>query len=457
MADWQDTIAALATPVGSSGIGIIRLSGEGAVRTADRVFRMPSGRRLADCSTHTIHYGWIVDPLTDKRVDEVLVMLMLAPRSFTTENTVEINCHGGPYVLRRVLELVLANGARMAEPGEFTKRAFLNGRIDLSQAESVMDVIGARTDLSLEAAGTRLSGRLAERINAYRERLMDLLVLLEVDIDYPEYEIEEVRMTDMEAELSALKDALAALYRTADTGRMLSEGMRTAIIGRPNMGKSTLLNALLQEDRAIVTDIPGTTRDTLEESLNLDGVPLRLIDTAGLRRTDDPVEKLGVERSRRALEACDVVLLLLASDEDPSEEDIRELDSLRTAGRRVIAVRTKSDLGRSGRELDPEEIHLSAASGDGMDVLKEQLKNLALSGAAEAADGVYLANLRQKEAVREALEAVGEALDVLTGGLGTDMAATALQTAYGRLGEVTGHSVQEDLIDTIFARFCLGK
>ncbi|MBQ6240600.1 MAG: tRNA uridine-5-carboxymethylaminomethyl(34) synthesis GTPase MnmE [Firmicutes bacterium] len=475
----RETIAAIATPVGTSGIGVIRISGEDAIAVCDRVFR-PHGRKnagrgkLAASATHTAHYGQILDPANGEVLDDVLVLVMKGPGTYTGEDTAEIDCHGGIYVLQRVLQAVLESGARMAEPGEFTKRAFLNGRLDLAQAESVMDVISASSDLALRAAHKRLSGRLGSKIDDLRRRIMDLLVVVEVEIDYPEYEIDEVEDLDLKRELDRLVTDLDALYRTADTGRLLREGIRVTIAGRPNMGKSTLLNAFLGEDRAIVTNIPGTTRDTLEESMNLDGIPIRLVDTAGMRETADPAEQQGVQRAKDAVWDSDLVLVLIAADEERTPEDEALLSSLADSGKPYLVVRTKTDLAGTGEGLpsdqevfvsaqtgeglpSDQEIQISAKTGEGMDGLKSRIRSLVLSGAVQADDGVYLANTRQKQAVFQALEAVREGIVIQEAALGTDMIGTQLQKAYDALGEVTGNSVQEDLIDTIFSRFCLGK
>ena len=384
-------------------------------------------------------------------------MLMRAPRTFTKEDVVELDCHGGSYLLHKVLQVVLKQGARLAEPGEFTKRAFLNGRVDLSQAESVMDMIGAQTEMALTAAARRLRGQLGEKIQKYRRQIMDLLVLLEVEIDYPEYEIEEVQQTDMKEALYSLQKELENLYETADTGRMLNEGIRIVLAGRPNMGKSTLLNALLGENRAIVTEIPGTTRDTLEESVNLCGIPIRLIDTAGIRDTVDIVEKMGVERAQQAIEESDLVLLLLEASVEPSEEDKELLHQVKD--RPYLIIRTKKDQGEKITGFgDPDKtIVLSAYTGEGVEILKKRIRDMVLKGSLQSSDGIFLANNRQQEAVRKAAESIRSATLTLENEMGTDLVSMDLNAAYDLLGELTGNSVREDLIDTIFSRFCLGK
>ena len=455
--DWQDTIAAVATPIGTGGIGVIRISGPRALETADQVFRAADRGKLVKAGSHTVHYGRAVDPGTGEVLDEVLALVMRAPKTFTREDVAEIHCHGGMYLLNRVVQAILENGARLAEPGEFTKRAFLNGRIDLSQAESIMDMISAKSELSLKAASRRLEGRLGQKIQEYRKKLMDLLVLLEVEIDYPEYEIEEVQQINQMEQMQELLTELEALYRTADTGRMLNEGIRIALVGRPNMGKSTLLNAFLGENRAIVTEIPGTTRDTLEEGMNLDGIPVQLIDTAGIREAQDPVERIGVLRARQTIENSDLVLLLLEASARPLNEDLELLEEVQK--RPYLIVRTKMDCSDTVTEFgDPmRNIVISAETGDGMQELKRRIRDMVMSGTVEASDGVYLGNIRQKQAVGVAIEAIRQGMNTMKQDLGTDLVSSDLQRAYDLLGELTGNSVREDLTDEIFSRFCLGK
>ncbi len=452
---WEDTIAAISTPIGTGGIGIVRVSGSKAAQIAGLLFSPVGSRKAKDFISHKAYYGKITDPDTGDILDEGILLYMKAPHTFTGEDVAEFQCHGGVYLLRRVLQAVLSRGARLAEPGEFTKRAFLNGKMDLSQAESVMDMIGAKTSLALKAASRRLDGRLGSKIQEYRRRIMDILVLLEVEIDYPEYEIEEARELDIKEELGKLQKELEDLYRTADTGRMLNEGIRVALVGRPNMGKSTLLNALLGEERAIVTDIPGTTRDTLEEGMNLDGIPLRLIDTAGFRVSEDPVEAMGVERAIRAAKQSDLILFLLEGTSGETKEDLRILREIEDTP--YLLVRTKLDRGKPEEAWgDPEKtVCISAVTGEGMEELKERIRQMVFCESIQPKDGVYLGNARQKQAIYGAIGAIRGAIGSYD--LGSDIISMDLQNAYDLLGELTGNSTRKDLTEEIFSRFCLGK
>lgn len=452
---WEETIAAIATPIGTGGIGIIRVSGDRAMEVAEALFH-PSGKRSAkEQKSHSVRYGKIIDPKTRELLDEGLLLYMKAPHTFTGEDVVEFQCHGGTYLLRKVLQTILTQGVRLAEPGEFTKRAFLNGRIDLSQAESIMDMISAQTNRSLQAASRRLEGRLGSKIQEYRKRILDILVLLEVEIDYPEYEIEESQQLNIQKELESLQKELTDLYRTADTGRMLNEGIRVALVGRPNMGKSTLLNTLLGENRAIVTDIPGTTRDTLEEGMNLEGIPLRLVDTAGIRESQDPVEAIGVERALEAARQSDLVLFLLEGAAEATKEDQEIFQAIQD--KPCIIVRTKSDQSVPKEVFGDTErtVTISARTGEGMDELKDRICRMVWEGRADPSDGVYLANARQQQAVYQALCSIQNAQNAQQ--LGTDLISMDLQNAYDELGELTGNHVRDDLVDEIFSRFCLGK
>lgn len=452
---WEETIAAIATPIGTGGIGIIRVSGDRAAEAAEALFHPVGKGSVREQKSHSVRYGKIIDPKTGELLDEGLLLYMKAPHTFTGEDVVEFQCHGGMYLLRRVLQTILTQGVRLAEPGEFTKRAFLNGRIDLSQAESIMDMISAQTNRSLQAASRRLEGRLGSKIQEYRKRILDILVLLEVEIDYPEYEIEESQQLNIQKELEGLRQELSDLYRTADTGRMLNEGIRVALVGRPNMGKSTLLNTLLGENRAIVTDIPGTTRDTLEEGMNLEGIPLRLVDTAGIRESQDPVEAIGVERALEAARQSDLVLFLLEGAAEATKEDQEILQALQD--KPCIIVRTKSDQSVPKETFGDMEqtVMISARTGEGMDELKERICRMVWEGKADPSDGVYLANARQQQAVYQALCSIQNAQNAQQ--LGTDLISMDLQNAYDELGELTGNHVRDDLVDEIFSRFCLGK
>jgi len=444
---YQDTIAAISTPLGEGGIGIVRLSGEKAREIAEKLFTgRVRNRRLV--------YGHIVDPENGETVDEVLVAYMAAPHTYTREDIVEIDCHGGPLALQRILALALRCGARAAEPGEFTLRAFLNGRIDLAQAESVLDIVQAKTEASLRLAVEGLKGRLSGRIRAIRNELLSVLAYLTARIDFPEDEIEE---QDALGPIRAAREALRKLIATADSGMVYRSGIRTAIVGRPNVGKSSLLNRLLRENRAIVTPIPGTTRDTLEETLNLRGVPFVLVDTAGITRSADPVEVLGIERSFRAIQRAALILWVLDLSEPLTEADGEIGDLLE--GRTVLAVANKSDLPAQadlGGVRFPI-VRTSALTGEGLDELERAMVDLALGGRASASDAYLVINVRHKEALERAERHLAEAERSLETGMPEDFVTIDLSAALTALGEITGETVTEDLLQTIFSRFCVGK
>ena len=460
----EDTIAAISTPLGEGGIGIVRLSGPEAVEIADGLFQSPRGLKLKEVPSHTIHYGFIVDPESGKSVDEVLVSVMHAPRTYTREDVVEINCHGGIVPLRRVLELVLSRGARMAEPGEFTKRAFLNGRIAIDQAEAILDIIRAKTELGLELALERLEGRFSRPIKELRAKLLDLLAGIEVGIDFPDYEEEAL---PRERLLTGLREALQKVDHLLEHGRdgkLIREGLTVAIIGRPNVGKSTLLNSLLRENRAIVTPIPGTTRDRLEEWVELDGLPFKLIDTAGVREARDEVERLGVERALEAVEGADLVLLVLDLGEPLTPED--RVIARRLREKRTILVLNKLDLGQSftaeeaaqALEVEPEAaVEISAARGDGLEELKKRLIELVWEGQLEPREGLFLLNIRERDLLQRTQEVLKRALADVEARVTLDLLAVDLEEVLEVLGELTGESLTEEVIDRIFSNFCVGK
>ncbi|HIC95412.1 TPA: tRNA uridine-5-carboxymethylaminomethyl(34) synthesis GTPase MnmE, partial [Candidatus Bipolaricaulota bacterium] len=444
----EDTIAAISTPLGEGGIGIVRLSGPEAVEIADGLFRSPRGLKLKEVPSHTIHYGFIVDPESGKSVDEVLVSVMHAPRTYTREDVVEINCHGGIVPLRRVLELVLSRGARMAEPGEFTKRAFLNGRIAIDQAEAILDIIRAKTELGLELALERLEGRFSRPIKELRAKLLDLLAGIEVGIDFPDYEEEAL---PRERLLTGLREALQKVDHLLEHGRdgkLIREGLTVAIIGRPNVGKSTLLNSLLRENRAIVTPIPGTTRDRLEEWVELDGLPFKLIDTAGVREARDEVERLGVERALEAVEGADLVLLVLDLGEPLTPED--RVIARRLREKRTILVLNKLDLGQSftaeeaaqALEVEPEAVvEISAARGDGLEELKKRLIELVWEGQLEPREGLFLLNIRERDLLQRTQEVLKRTLADVEARVTLDLLAVDLEEVLEVLGELTGESL----------------
>lgn len=458
-----DTIAAISTPMGEGAIAIVRLSGDEAIGIADKIFRSPSGKKLADEQSHTIHYGHLTDPSTGEIVEEVMVSIMKAPKTFTREDVVEVNCHGGVVAVNRVLNLVLKEGARLAEPGEFSKRAFLNGRIDLSQAEAVMDLIRAKTDRAMNVALNQMEGKLSKLIGELRQALLETLAQVEVNIDYPEYDdVEEVTIPLMIEKGTWVKEEIEKLLRTSSQGKILREGLSTVIVGRPNVGKSSLLNSLVQENKAIVTDIAGTTRDIIEEYVNVRGVPLRLVDTAGIRETEDIVERIGVERSRQVLKEADLILLVLNSSEQLTEEDIRLFEA--TEGMDMIVVINKTDLPQ---KIDMQQVRQLSGNGaivttsilkeEGIDELEESIARLFFEGTLEAGDLTYVSNARHIALLHKAHTSIQDALAAAEGGVPVDMIQIDVTRTWELLGEIVGDTVQDSLINQLFSQFCLGK
>ena len=455
-----DTIAAVSTPMGEGAIAIVRVSGDEAIAITDRIYK--GKKPLVEVPSHTIHYGKIIDPATGQAVEEVMVSVMKAPKTFTREDVVEINCHGGLVSVNRVLELVLNAGARLAEPGEFTKRAFLNGRIDLSQAEAVMDLIRAKTDRAMKIAMGQMEGRLSKLVKSLRQTLIEMIAAVEVNIDYPEYDAEEVTHPLLLRQARSVREQIESLLTTAKQGKILREGLSTAIIGRPNVGKSSLLNSLAHENKAIVTDIPGTTRDVIEEYVNVRGVPLRLIDTAGIRETDDVVERIGVERSRQVLKKADLILLLLNNNEPLTEEDRQLFAAIENMD--AIIIINKMDLPTA---LDHDEVRNLAAGRpvittsllkeEGIDRLEEAIASLFFNEGVEAQDVTYVSNTRHIALLNRALAAIDDAIGAIESGLPIDMAQIDIRKAWEILGEIIGDTVSESLIDQLFSQFCLGK
>lgn len=458
----EDTISAIVTAPGEAGVGIVRVSGPLAQNVGEALFCSASGRKLAELPSHYASYGKVVNPVDGAMVDEVLLLVMRAPHSYTREDVVEIQCHGSHVSLRRILALTLSCGARLAEPGEFTKRAFLNGRLDLTQAEAVMDVIRAKTEASLRLAVRHLEGGLAAAIRAERERLLALIAHIEALLDYPEEEIEEVS-AQQAADGAALAAAkLQHLLDTADQGKVLREGLATVILGKPNVGKSSLLNALVRTQRAIVTDVPGTTRDVIEEYVNLRGVPLRIIDTAGIRETEDIVEKLGVERSRQMLEEADLVLVLLDTSRPLSTEDKEVLTLL--GAQKSLVLLNKSDLPplwgeEEIRTLAPGQqvLRISLAAASGLKELEEAIVQQVYCGAASQGEGLLAVNVRQEALLQQAVRHLQEVGVAAAAGMPLDCLSIDLRAAWTLLGEITGDTVGEDMITEIFSRFCIGK
>lgn len=457
-----DTIAAISTAPGEGAISIVRLSGDDALKIASRVYQSNT-IDLNQVSSHTIHYGHIKDPKRDKLVDEVMVSVMRAPKTFTREDVVEINCHGGMVVTNQVLQLLLREGARLAEPGEFTKRAFLNGRIDLSQAEAVMDIIRAKTDKAMDVAIQQLDGDLSQLIRSLRQEILETLAQVEVNIDYPEYDdVEEVTTRLLEEKARMIQNRIQGLLQTAKQGKILRDGLSTAIIGRPNVGKSSLLNHLLKEEKAIVTDIAGTTRDVIEEFVNVRGVPLKLIDTAGIRETDDVVEKIGVERSRKALAEADFILLVLNQSEALTAEDIDLLEATKTLKRVILLNKSdlapQLDLAILSRYVTEEEILTgSAKTKEGMDQLEERIAALFFDGGRVEKDATYVSNTRHIGLLEQAEKALGDVLAGIEAGMPVDLVQIDMTRCWDLLGEIVGDSVQDELITQLFSQFCLGK
>jgi tRNA modification GTPase len=457
-----DTIAAISTPMGEGAIAIVRLSGEQAFNIADKVFRPVKGS-VNDFASHTIHYGHIADPETNQIIEEVMVSVMKGPKTFTREDVIEINCHGGLVSVNKVLQLLLKHGARLAEPGEFTKRAFLNGRIDLSQAEGVMDLIRAKTDRAMSVALNQMEGRLSKLIKKLRQEILETLAQVEVNIDYPEYDdVEEMTHRVLLDKSKQVRDEIKKLLVTSEQGKILREGLSTVIIGRPNVGKSSLLNSLVHENKAIVTDIPGTTRDVIEEYVNVRGVPLRLVDTAGIRETEDIVERIGVERSRKVLKEADLILLVLNSADELTHEDEQLFEAVE--GMDVIVIVNKTDLPQ---KIDLSKVKQLAAQHklvttalieeQGIDELEEAISSLFFEGSIEAGDMTYVSNSRHIALLNQAHESISDVIDSVEMGTPIDIAQIDLTRTWELLGEIIGDSVHESLIDQLFSQFCLGK
>lgn len=458
----EDTIVAIATPPGEGGIGILRLSGDRAIKIADRLFCGKSISTLNDAANFRLYYGHVIYPDSDRSIDETLVSVMRSPRSYTAEDVVEFNCHGGMVVLQTLLELLLREGARLAEPGEFTKRAFLNGRIDLSQAEAVIDVIRAKTEGSLQVALSQLEGKLSEEVKQLSSELVKLIAHMEVLIDYPEEDISEVGLQHVKDVCGSQIGRLTELINTAHEGRVMRDGLRTVICGRPNVGKSSLLNALLRHKRAIVTDIPGTTRDVIEEVANINGIPLRLMDTAGIRDADNLVERLGVEQSMSVVESADVVLFVIDISTEIDEDDLKVADLLR--GQNVIIVANKVDLeevasiNRLTDILDKAGIvRVSVLEEIGLDALRNEIYRKVVGERLFFGDSVVVSNVRHKDALERARISLSSALGALQKGIPSDLVVIDIRDAAIQLGAITGEHINESIIDSIFREFCVGK
>lgn len=457
-----DTIAAISSAPGEGAIGIVRLSGDDALAIADKVYKLGQ-KKLSTQDSHTIHYGHIVDPKDGQEIDEVMVSVMREPKTFTREDIVEINTHGGIVATNRVLELVLREGATLAEPGEFTKRAFINGRIDLTQAEAVMDLIRAKTDRSMDLAVKQLDGKLSNLIENLRQDILNTLAQVEVNIDYPEYDdVEEMTLKLLGEKTTIIKNRIDGLLSTAKQGKILRDGISTAIVGRPNVGKSSLLNALLREEKAIVTDIEGTTRDTVEEYINIRGVPLKLVDTAGIRDTEDVVERIGVERSKKALMEAELVLLLLNQSEALTAGD-RELLALTQDHKRII-IMNKIDLPNQLLKEsllewveEDEIIATSMMTQEGIDALEEKIADYFFSGQSGEKDATYVSNARHIALLEKASQSLDEVKNGIDMGMPVDLIQIDFTRAWEILGEIIGENAPDELLTQLFSQFCLGK
>lgn len=456
-----DTITSISTPMGEGAIGIVRLSGPQAIEIGDILYK--GKKKLSEVETHTINYGHIIDPETNETVEEVMVSVLRAPKTFTREDIIEINCHGGILTINRILELTMTYGARMAEPGEYTKRAFLNGRIDLSQAEAVMDFIRSKTDRASKVAMNQIEGRLSDLIKKQRQSILEILAQVEVNIDYPEYDDVEDATTDFLLEQSKrIKEEINRLLETGAQGKIMREGLSTVIVGRPNVGKSSMLNNLIQDNKAIVTEVAGTTRDVLEEYVNVRGVPLRLVDTAGIRDTEDIVEKIGVERSRKALSEADLILFVLNNNEPLTEDDQTLFEVIKNED--VIVIINKTDLEQ---RLDVSElrekigdmplIQTSMLKQEGIDELEIQIKDLFFGGEVQNQDMTYVSNSRHISLLKQARQSIQDAIDAAESGIPMDMVQIDLTRTWEILGEIIGESASDELIDQLFSQFCLGK
>ena len=456
----DDTIAAIATAPGEGGIGIIRISGSKSLQVAEEIFKSVSGKKISEYNLRTLIYGNIFDG--EKRIDEVLTAYMKGPNSYTGEDVIEINCHGGFISVKKILELILSKDVRLADAGEFTKRAFLNGRIDLSQAEAVIDVIKSRTDKAQEVAQNQLEGSLAKKIKDLRFKVTEVLAQIEVSIDFSDEDVEDVTYKEIEEKALELKTEIKKLYDSAESGKILRDGLKTVIIGKPNVGKSSLLNSILGENRAIVTEIPGTTRDVIEEFVNIKGIPLKIVDTAGIRETEDIVEKIGVQRSKESIESADLVIIVLDSSKHLTDEDIEILQSAKA--KKTIVLLNKIDLEQVIDEAKIEEfvgkenlIKISALKNEGIEQIHDKIEAMVFKGDIKTSSDVVITNSRHKDALLKAYDSINDAISGIMQRLPYDFIEVDFKNIWDYLGYINGDTVQEDLLDTIFSNFCIGK
>lgn len=457
----MSTIAAISTATGNGGIGIIRMSGKKSFDILNKIF-IPIKKNSKEIKGYTMKFGHIVNPETNEKIDEVLVSFFIAPNSYTTENMCEINSHGGIIVERKILELCLKNGAELAEPGEFTKRAFLNGRIDLAQAESVIDLINSKTDNEAKASINQLDGKLSKEIKNIRNRLLDLMADIEANIDYPEYDIEDITNKKISNVLNEVKINLVKLSNSFENGKILKEGVKTIIIGKPNAGKSSLLNTILNEERAIVSEYAGTTRDTIEEFVNIKGVSLKLIDTAGIRKTDDKIEEIGVNRAIKLSSEADLIIAIFDASKELDTEDLEILNIVKN--KKAIILLNKIDLGDKNLQNDQEIlkmcnniIKISAKNGEGIEELYECIANLFSSKEISLNDGIIITNIRHKNQIDKAIDSVNEAIFSNDNDMPIDIVSIPIKQILNDLSGITGEDVAEDIINEIFSKFCLGK
>lgn len=456
----DDTIAAIATAPGEGGIGIIRISGEKSLQVAQSIFKSKSGKMIKDYNARTLIYGKIVDG--EKVIDEVLVAYMKGPNSYTAEDVIEINCHGGFISVKKILELILSKGVRLADAGEFTKRAFLNGRIDLSQAEAIIDVIKSKTDMAHEVAQNQLEGSLAKKIKDLRMNVTEVLAHLEVSIDFAEEDVEEITYQTLEEKALELRNEIKKLYDTAESGKILRDGLKTVIVGKPNVGKSSLLNSILGENRAIVTDIAGTTRDVIEEFVNIKGIPLKIVDTAGIRETEDIVEKIGVEKSKESFSTADLVIMVLDASRELSEEDMEILESLKNKKTIVLLnkmdLEPKIELEKVKEFVNSEDIiEISALKHQGIEQLQDKIESMVYQGSVKNSSNLMITNSRHKDALFKAYESINDAISAIDQRMPYDFIEVDFKNIWDYLGYINGDTVREDLLDTIFANFCIGK
>ncbi|WP_352418573.1 tRNA uridine-5-carboxymethylaminomethyl(34) synthesis GTPase MnmE [Proteiniborus sp.] len=457
-----DTIAAIATAPGEAGIGIIRISGKNAIDVGDKIFKNKKQLSLKQCEERKLNYGYAIDPKDGRKIDEVLMVYIKAPYTYTKEDVVEINCHGGTIPVRKILEVVLENGARLAERGEFTKRAFLNGRIDLSQAEAVMDLISAKTDSSFDVSLNQLEGSISSEVRVIQNVLLGMLAHVEASIDFPEDDVEDLTYNELQKNGNLVLEKINKLLSTVYTGKILREGLKTVILGKPNVGKSSLLNAILRENRAIVTDIPGTTRDVIEEYVNINGVPLKIVDTAGIRETEDIVERLGVDKAKELLNEADLVIAVFDTSTELSKEDFDIINLIKD--KKVIILLNKSDLPSKIDEKDMNKylpgkriINTSMSKNEGIDKLEEIIEDMFLSSEVKISNNTIITNVRHRDQLLKAKENIDDALNSLGLNMPLDCIEVDIKNSWENLGEITGDTVGEDIIDKIFSEFCIGK